>query len=613
MNPRSSHAPAAVPGAARDLALLLLGLALLYFPLTGLRPLSNPDEGRYVEIAREMAATGDWVSPRLNGLLYFEKPPLFYWLEAGAYSVGGLNVWALRFWPIALALLGCAAIYLTGRALWGRRSGWWAAWAQGTSLLYYGIGQIIILDMAVSVFITWALCAFALAVRAPPGRNRRLLCYAFYASMALALLTKGLIGIVIPGAIIFLWMLLLNRWRELRHAYLPTGLALLLVIALPWHLAAARANPPPGGWGHFFSKDWAGQGFVWYYFWHEHVLRYVDPSTSERVQPFWFFFVILPAGFLPWTVFLPQTLRRACSGGWTRLKTDPETVLLLLWTLFPLLFFSASSSKLIPYVLPSLPPLALLTGRFLAQARREPALLLWPVRMLGILGVALAVGLVAAKLANALHLPSGIFSWLRILTPVLLVGGGAIVFLTFRRMPNPRAGLNVMLGMLAVLLLFFSPMAAFVQRPSTASVAGWLLPQLHPNDRVFTLWDYGPFSDFPAYLGQTIGVAGQVPEEQRFGAMLETAQAADRYPGLAAYLALPTNPPPSREVVNATLMNPFLDIFHGPWRVYVLAANEPFLAFRKLYPDVKVYPLARTPSFILFSNQPLPPPPGTSP
>jgi 4-amino-4-deoxy-L-arabinose transferase-like glycosyltransferase len=360
------------PSARRDLALLLLGLALLYFPLMGLRPLSNPDEGRYVEIPREMVASGDWISPHLNGLLYFEKPPLFYWLEAGAVSAGGMNLWVLRFWPAALALLGCAAVYGTGRALWGRRAGWWAGWVQGTSLLYYGLGQIIILDMAVSIFITWALCAFLLAVRAPPGRARRLFCHAFYLSMALALLTKGLIGVLIPGAIIFLWMLLLNRWRELRHASLLTGLLLLLVVALPWHILAALANPPSGGWSHFFTKDWAGQGFVWYYFWHEHVLRYIDPATSERRQPVWFFFVILPLGFLPWTVFLPQALARACAGGWARLKAEPANLLLLLWAAFPLLFFSASSSKLIPYVLPSLPPLALLTGCWLAGALEVP-------------------------------------------------------------------------------------------------------------------------------------------------------------------------------------------------------------------------------------------------
>ena len=604
MNPPSAKPPSA----ARDLTLLLLGLALLYFPLLGLRPLTNPDEGRYVEIPREMVATGDWVSPHLNGLLYFEKPPLFYWLEAGAVSVGGMNLWALRFWPALLALLGCAVVYGTGRSLWGRDAGWWAAWVQGTSLLYYGLGQIIILDMAVSVFIAWALCAFLLAVRAPLGRERRLLCYAFYASMALALLTKGLIGVLIPGAIIFLWMLLLNRWRELRHASLGTGLLLLLVMALPWHILAAIANPPPGGWGHFFTKDWAGQGFVWYYFWHEHVLRYVDPATSERVQPFWFFFLILPAGFLPWTAFLPQTLWSACGGGWTKLKTKPETLLVLLWALFPLLFFSASSSKLIPYILPLLPALALLTGRFLADALHEPGTLRWPVRALGVFGLVLALALIVARLRHNPPVPRGALPWLEMLTTVLLVGGVAILYLTCRRAENPRGGLHVMLGVLAVFLLFFSPLASFVQRPSTEPVAAWLKPRLLQGDRVFTLWDYGPFSDLPAYLDETIGVAGTMPEEQKFGAMLETAQAAPRYPGLAAYLALPASPPPSHAAITATLMNPFLEILRGPGRVYVVVSADQYPAFQKLYPDAPNHKLFSDGPFVVFSNQPQPDP-----
>jgi 4-amino-4-deoxy-L-arabinose transferase-like glycosyltransferase len=623
--PASSFAtpsPSSQPSAARDLTLLLLGLALLYFPLMGLRPLSNPDEGRYVEIGREMATTGDWISPHLNGLLYFEKPPLFYWLEAGAVSAGGMNLWALRFWPALLALLGCAAVYGTGRALWGRPTGWWAAWIQGTSLLYYGLGQIIILDMAVSVFITWALCAFALAVRAPPGARRRGLCYAFYASMALALLTKGLIGVLIPGAIIFLWMLALNRWRELRHASLLPGLALLLVIALPWHLAAAYANPPSGGWSHFFSKDWAGQGFVWYYFWHEHVLRYIDPATSERVQPRWFFFAVLPAGFLPWIAFLPQTLRYANTGGWARLKSEPETVLLFLWTLFPLLFFSASSSKLIPYILPSLPPLALLTGRFLAEALREPGAprLKWPLRVLGTLGLGLGVALPFAVFAYNIHLADPIMgsyitflhvfaaTLFNFLAGLLVAGGAAILYFTFRPRPDSRTALKVLVAVLAIFLFFFSPLASVVQRPSTQPLAAWLKPRLHPGDRVFTLWDYGPFSDLPPYLGQTIGVAGQIPEEQKFGAMLETAAAADRYPGLAAYLALKTNPPPTHEVLNATLMNPFVDILRGPQRVFVVVAAQQYPAFRKRYPDAPAYLWWRNGDFVLFSNQPAPEP-----
>jgi 4-amino-4-deoxy-L-arabinose transferase-like glycosyltransferase len=538
-----------VPSPARDLSWLSLAFAAAYFLPTGLRPLSNPDEGRYVEIAREMAAMGNFVSPRLNGVLYFEKPPLFYWLEAAAVKVGGMNLWTLRFWPIALAFLGVAAVYGTGRALWGRAAGLWSALALGTSLLYYGVSQVIILDTAVSVFLTLALCAFLLAVRTPPGPARRRWCWALYAGMALAVMTKGLIGLLIPGAIIFLWLLILNKWRELRHAHLFSGLVLLLVLALPWHIAAALANPPSGGWDwtHFFSKDWHNQGFLWYYFIFEQVLRYLDPGVAHRIEPWWFFPIVLSAGFLPWTFFLPQAVHSACQGGWARLKAEPENLLLLLWALFPLVFFSVSSSKLPPYIVPSIPPLALLTGRWLALALQKP--------------------------------------------------GAAML----------RRTLWVVLGCTLILMLAVNPIAAHwmeIKRPSTAPVATWLRPRLRDRDQVFTLWDYSPYQDFAPLLGRTVGIAGQIPDEQEFGLMLETPQLAPRYPGLADYLALRRQPTlPTDVQVQNVLMPPFVGLLRGPERVYVLVAADQFPVFQKSYPDAPAHEVWHNAHFVLFSNQ----------
>jgi 4-amino-4-deoxy-L-arabinose transferase-like glycosyltransferase len=538
------------------LSRLALAFAAVYFLPTGLRPLTDPDEGRYVEIAREMAATGDFVSPRLNGVLYFEKPPLFYWLETLAVKLGGMNIWALRFWPIALAFLGVAAVYGTGRALWGRAAGLWAAVALGSSLLYYGVSQVIILDTAVSVFLTLALCAFLLAVRAPPGPVRRRWCWALYASMALAVMTKGLIGVVIPLAIIFLWLLLLKKLRELRHAHLVSGLIILLVLALPWHIAAALANPPPGGWdwAHFFSKDWHNQGFLWYYLVFEQVLRYLDPGVANRVEPWWFFPIILTAGFLPWTFFLPAALRSATQGGWARMKAEPEILLLLLWALFPLVFFSSSSSKLIPYIVPSVPPLALLTGRWIAQA--------------------------------------------------LATSGAATL----------KRSLGVAVGCALAVMVIGNPLAAHfiaIKRPSTASVADWLRPRLREGDQVFTLWDYGPYQDFAPRLGRTVGIAGQIPDEQEFGLMLETAQLAPRYPGLVDYLTLRRLPtPPSADQIQNALMPPFVALLRGPGRLYVLVAQDEqagrrqFDEFKKSYPAAPAYEVWQDDHVVLFSNQP---------
>jgi 4-amino-4-deoxy-L-arabinose transferase-like glycosyltransferase len=540
------------PTPARDLFFLSLLFAVVYFLPTGLRPLTNPDEGRYVEIAREMAVNHDFVSPHLNGVLYFEKPPLFYWLETSAVALGGTNLWVLRFWPIALAFLGAAAVYGTGRALWGRAAGWWSALALSTCLLYYGVSQVIILDTAVSVFLTWAMCAFMLAVRAPPGRTRRNWCCALYASMALALMTKGLIGLLIPSAIIFLWLLLLNKWRELRHAYIVLGILILLVLGLPWHIAAALATPPPGGWdwAHFFSRDWHNQGFLWYYFVQQQFLRYLDHSVANRVQPWWFFFVLLPAGFFPWVLFLPSAIGSAIKGGWARIKSEPETLFLFLWALFPLLFFSASSSKLPPYILPSVPPLALLTGRYLANLIAQPT----------------AHTSVRSKM------------W-------------AIVIVT------------------ALILAAVNPVAAHflaVKKPSTASAAEWLRPRLQPGDQVFTLLDFGPYQDFPPLLGRTIGIAGQIPDEQEFGLMLEPDKNAARYPGLADYLALRRNAdksPPTNEQIQSALLTPFVALLRSSAHIYALASADHFAIFRKMYPDAPAHIVWQGANLVLISNQ----------
>jgi 4-amino-4-deoxy-L-arabinose transferase-like glycosyltransferase len=599
--------PPSARALAREVLWLLLPLGLLYFLPLGLRPLTNPDEGRYVEIAREMAVSGDWVSPRLNGVLYFEKPPLMYWLEAGAISLGGMNLWVLRFWPAFLALLGCAAVYLLARELWGPLAGRWSAYVLGACAIYFGIGQIIILDMAVTVFLTWALAAFLLAVRTPPGRKRRRLCWVFYGSMALALMTKGLIGVLIPCAIIFLWMLLLNRWRELRHAHLATGLFLLLALALPWHLAAARANPPPGGWdwAHFFSRDPHDQGFLWYYFVHEHVLRYLDPGVEHRDHPWWFFTVILAGGLLPWTFFLPSALRAAARGGWTRLKREPEIVLLFLWALFPLLFFSASSSKLIPYILPSVPPLALLIGRFLALAQDEPraAPLLAPLRALGATSLLAAAGLIGwVLLAKSLPLEA---AWIEALAFFFALAGVSIL----RPILGPQADAHrslAQLGSLSLIFLFCASLIAAhlvdLRRPSTAPAADWLRPQLLDTDQVFVLWDYGPYQDFPPLLGRTIGVAGQLPDEQTFGATLETAELADRYPGLADYLSLLGQPGTTAAQLDDAQMRPFLARLAGPARVFVLVAADQFPKFRQLYPDAPIRQLWTNGQFLIFGN-----------
>ena len=487
----------------RDVLLLAVLLAVFFGFELGGRALWHPDEGRYSEIPRAMVASGDYVTPRLNGVKYFEKPALFYWMQAGSIKLFGVNEWALRLWPALLALAGCLAVYGAGRKLFGRRAGLIAAIVLATSPLYYLLGRIITLDMAVSTFLTAALLAFLLGVREPPGRTRSLYLYAFYALCALATLTKGLIGIVIPAMVIGAWITLLWDWRLLRAIHLPTGLLLFFVLAAPWHVLAAQANPE----------------FAQFYFIHEHFQRYLT-TVHMRYQPWWFFVPVLVLGVLPWIGLVFPALRAAWPG-WRARREQREEIFLLLWAGLVFAFFSASGSKLIPYILPMLPPLALLLGHYLAPA--DPALKPKGLRAGFWLFLAATVALGAYLTVELARRPGA-------QADVLRLGGGAYLML---------AGL-----LLAALAHFFLGRLATVTRPLALLAAGAALlvsalgaalpalddkysvkalalelkARLLPADEVTTLRAY--YQDLPVYLARRITVVDWKGELE-FGAAQE--------------------------------------------------------------------------------------------
>lgn len=484
------------PSWRRDLVLLALALALYLFPLLGARALWSPDEGRYAEIPREMVASGDWVTPRLDGVKYFEKPALFYWLQALAIELFGVREWALRLWIALFALGGCLAVYAAGRRLFGRTAGLLAAAVLATSPLYYVLSQSITLDMGVSVLLAATLLSALLGLEEPAGPRRRLLLYAAYAAAALATLTKGLIGFLLPGLVVLVWLALARRWRWLLPLYLPSGLALFLEIALPWHLLVARANPD----------------FLYFYFVHEHFLRYAT-KIHARYQPFWFFVPVLLAGLVPWTAFLPRALRIGSRLDSNTGREDPhraEVLFLLVWAGVVLAFFSASSSKLVPYILPCAPPLALLVGRALAADWKARRAARGPLAFLLVGGVGLAAVLIAATHAvrgnaEAAHAVALLGGGLYAAALALALAGLAPFLLA--RAGRPRAAILALVAGAAVVLVTLAAIApAFDADRSTRALAQVLKPRLRPGDEVAAYRDYP--QDLPVYLGRTITVAG---------------------------------------------------------------------------------------------------------
>jgi hypothetical protein len=469
-------------------------LVLLFFWRLGEAPLLEPDEGRYAEIPREMLASGDLVTPRLNGVLYFEKPPLYYWLNAAAIRVLGLTEFAARAWSAVFGLLGVLVTWRLGVEVGGRRAGLVAAAALGTFPLYVALGRLATLDMALSFFLTVTLACFWFAHTDGEGRRAALWWHASFLAAALAVLAKGLIGVVIPGAIVVLYLLATGRRRVLARVPWFTGTVLFLAVSAPWHVLAAARNPD----------------FLWFYFVHEHVLRYATP-IAERQEPLWYFAVVLVLGCIPWSGLFPSVLRLL---RWREVRSAlaerPEVTFLLLWSGFVLVFFSASQSKLIPYILPALPPLAVLVGLLMARLRE------------GELGGSRLEkgGIVAGGVLTALY--GLFFGWAGlgridrlglggVISPGLLVPGGLLVAVAA---PLVLAGLGGiwrrrLLALFAASCCISAAIMTVVplvgRERSSKAVAERLRGQLREGDLVIAYRCYP--ESLPVYLERTVGVA----------------------------------------------------------------------------------------------------------
>lgn len=320
-------------------------LAACWFATAQVRPLFDPDEGRYAEIPREMLASGDWITPRLNGLKYFEKPPLQYWATAAAYRSFGYAEWSSRLWAFALAFACVPLAASLAGALQGAAAARAAALALATSPYFILIGHLNLLDAAFSFWLCAAVFAFVRAQCAAAGTatERRHMLLA-WACAALAVLSKGIVVGVLAGGSLIAYTLLERDLRPWRRLHVLPGLALFLGIAAPWFLLVSYRNPD----------------FARFFFIHEHFARFLT-TVHQRVEPWWFFGPLLLLGVLPWTAGALRGARAA----WISQNPDwrfKPLKFLLIFVIVTILFFSSSGSKLAPYILPAMPPLAILAG-----------------------------------------------------------------------------------------------------------------------------------------------------------------------------------------------------------------------------------------------------------
>ena len=463
--------------AARRDTWLLLALLLFYFLLMiGARPLNIPDEGRYPEVAREMLLSGDFVTPRNNGVVFLDKPALYYWLQAGAMALLGVSTWSIRLLPALFGALGVLATFLVVRRLYTRRAAWLSALVLACQPLWFLSSQYADMNMQVGVWISLSLLAFLQADHGSgPARLRWLLL--MYLCAGAAILTKGLIGLVFPLMIVGSWIALRGRWRDLPHYGLGWGLALILLINLPWYALVQQANP----------------GFLQYFFVYQQLDRYAA-SGFNNAQPWWYYLAILAGGLLPWSPLLPEALTRL----WRRWRTEGEAgrrhLFLLLWPALILLFFSLPESKISSYLLPAVPPLAMAIGIHLDARLREPG----PVRGLRpatwsavAAGTAFLVGTIYWKGSDdgrLLALALGL-QW-------LLAGSLARLQLARAR---PLAATRTLAATTALGLLLCIPLVPeFTQYSSSAALAARMRPALGADTRIISYRHY--LNDLPLYL-----------------------------------------------------------------------------------------------------------------
>ncbi len=547
-------------------AILLLLLVGLHLGSLGLRPLMDPDEGRYLEIPREMVASGDFVTPRLNGVLYYEKPPLHYWLTAGAICLFGTGPVAARLPGALFSLIGLAGVLLLGRSMKGSRAGWLAAVILGSSPLFLALARVALIDMVLAVLVEWSLICFWMAHQ-PDGTGRSPACSrwwwrAAFAFAALAMLAKGLIAIVLPGCIVVIYLTLSRSWRVLRSVPWSSSLGVFLAIAAPWHIIIALRDPEQ----------------LWFYFVREHFLRYTT-AIAAREQPPYIFIPIILFGILPWAALVPRCARSSwaalisCLKRFSRSSRDDRMLLpderaltfLASWILFTFVFFSISRSKLIPYILPLLPPLAVALGLEIeawwtraAESSRRPFPEFW------------AAGLIA--LASALALLAGAAGWISSFAPgrtqaigLVAAGGLAALAAIGTVLSSRRIALAVALCGASSMALYAgievaSPIIAADKHESQQMVR-WLEEQLEPGDAIYS-FGYYPQS-IPPGLRRTIGVAAYTGELAYGISRLSPQERTRRFPSAEEFAAIWSSDQPVYLVLDRPSKELFLSVADG--------------------------------------------------
>lgn len=470
--------------------LIIAGLTLftIMFGIGGV-PLLDPDEPVYAETAREMIQFKDFLSPRIFGDYWYDKPPMYYWLVAFSQMLFGYTEFAARF-PAALMACGTAMmIYVSTTKLFNEKAGFWSAVVLTSCIQFFYMGKAAVTDTTLLFFMTGAVLSFA---------HKKY--WLMYACMALATVTKGPIGIVFPGAIIFLYLVITGQLREILRMHVLRGLLLYFFIASPWYYAMYTVH---------------GMDFINTFLGFHNVTRFTTPEHANRVT-FWYYFPVVILGMFPWTGMLVQAVKASISD--SRIDDMRQLLLFHVWWLFVFIFFTICQTKLVSYILPMFPPLAVLIGwnisRMLIKLRHNTTFYSW------MFGSGLMFALLGAGwIVGAQYLPEASFSLVMLGILTLIIGGGTVFTLWSYRDIEMACWLHTLVGVVTMCVAFAFVLPVIADRFSVKTMSGVYLEECNQDTPIYVDKFLRP--GFMYYAGKAgiemIPKTGALPEALRNG------------------------------------------------------------------------------------------------
>ncbi|HEU6447490.1 MAG TPA: glycosyltransferase family 39 protein [Verrucomicrobiae bacterium] len=553
---------------------LVLALFAFFF-LLGSRSLNEPDEGRYGEIAREMVQTGDWIVPHLWYLPHLDKPPMTYWLVAISIKLFGPNEWAVRL-PVALAgISGIFATFLLGCSIGGRKVGVWSALILQSSLLYFLMSRFLTTDIFLTQFITWAIYFFwrswqTIAQNETPGSEFFKWHLAGWIAIAFAFLTKGPIALAIP-LVTFAALAIFRRQKISSKKTLVAGLfagfALFLILAAPWFLIVFQRVPDSA---HYMILGQAAG----------HLL---GTTIKNRTGSFFYFFGILAAGLLPWTILLGWLWRK---NHWRNLDGTAKDAWLLLnvWAIFTFALFSLSHAKLPAYILPIFPALAVMLALRFFSGEKFPSETL----AFGCLAVAFAAPITFPPLLKFIfgdELPL----FLKWQMPIVIAVAAAVL-LTAQKWKSK----TIAAGAVIMTLIGFLIVAAEVPRFETTFKANQTFKPLaialkdnfQPGDAIVC---FGKFPEgLPFYAGDAIS-----PTNRPYLCRVDVTQVPFEFPGNRERIGdfyLPDVPA-------------LVKLLQSDRRVWVISFSNYIESFEQFHPEAQLHPVKRVGRWELAVNR----------